>query len=416
MANIQPRKDKKGNIISYSIRVHKGRDLNGKQLKPYSMTFEVTEGWSAKKVQAELNRQTVLFEKQCKEGLVADNKQTFAAYAKYVIDLKENTGIKHQTIVGYNQLLGRIIPAIGHVKLADLKPQHLNTFYEQLRIKGKNKHTGGKISDKLILEHHRLIRTILSQAEKEMLVNFNAASRATPPKARSKDANYIEIDDLDNILLYLKKEPLRYQALIQLLMFTGCRRGEIVGLKWDKIDFTNNQINISKHILYTTERGIYEDDLKTDASKRLIKIPAELTALLKSYKSEQNKTRIALGSTWHNTGYVFTQENGEPMHPCTPTGYCKDFVKKYNKIIAKENSQKPKNEQLKLLPRINPHAFRHSQASILIFNGIDIATVSKRLGHAKISTTTDIYTHLLQKADETASDTLADVLLRKKIG
>ncbi len=413
MANIQERKDKNGKIISYSIRVHKGRDAFGKQLKPYSMTWAVPDGWSVRKIQSELKKQVVLFEKQCKEGIIADNKQTFEKYAGYVLDLKKRNGIKHLTVVNYNQLLERIIPAIGHFKLADLRPQHLNSFYELLSQDGMNKNTGGKLSGKMILEHHRLIKTILAQAEKEMLVVYNAASRATPPKVKRKEANYIDMEALHNILIYLEHEPLRWQVMMKLLMFTGCRRGEIVGLKWDKVDFKNNQIDISKHLLYAPKRGIYEDDLKTDTSKRLIKIPAELIPLIKRYKNEQNKLRIACGDKWNNTGYVFTQENGKPMHPHTPTGYCKDFVKKYNEIIEEQNTDKPESEHDKLLPKINPHAFRHSQASILIFSGMDIATVSKRLGHAKVSTTADIYTHILQKADETASDKLANIFLRK---
>ena len=92
MANIQPRKNKEGKIISYSIRVHKGRDANGKQLKPYTKTWTVPTGMSEKKIQSELNKVVVLFEKQCKEGLIADNKQTFEQYANYVIDLKERSG------------------------------------------------------------------------------------------------------------------------------------------------------------------------------------------------------------------------------------------------------------------------------------------------------------------------------------
>lgn len=88
MANIQPRKNKDGEIISYSIRVHKGRDINGKQLKPYAMTWVVPQGMSEKKIQSELNKAVVLFEKQCKEGIVADNKQTFEKYANYVLNLK----------------------------------------------------------------------------------------------------------------------------------------------------------------------------------------------------------------------------------------------------------------------------------------------------------------------------------------
>ncbi|GBF22916.1 integrase [Candidatus Gastranaerophilus sp. (ex Termes propinquus)] len=414
MANIQPRKDKSGKVISYSIRVHKGRDAEGKQLKPYSLTWVVPEGWSERKIQTELKRQVVGFEKQCKEGVAADNKQTFERYANYVLDLKKRNGIKHLTVVNYTKLLERIIPAIGHFKLADLRPQHLNSFYEQLSKDGMNKNTGGKLSPKMVLEHHRLVKAILAQAEKEMLVNYNAASKATPPTVKRKDVNCIDIDDFHNILHYLENEPLKKQVMMQLLMFTGCRRGEIVGLKWDKIDFNNNQIEISKHLLYSVEQGVYEDDLKTETSRRVIKIPVGLIELLRAHKKEQTLLRLACGTAWNNTGYVLTQENGEPMHPCTPTGYCKDFVEKYNKIIERENVQKLPSEQVKLLPKINPHAFRHSQASILIFSGVNVVTVSKRLGHAKVSTTADIYTHILQKADEASSDKLADIFFRNK--
>lgn len=102
------------------------------------------------------------------------------------------------------------------------------------------------------------------------------------------------------------------------------------------------------------------------------------------------------------------------MHPDTLTDYCNEFSKKYNKLINKENKGKKEKEKLKLLPHINPHAFRHTQASLLFYSGADCTTISKRLGHSKVSTTTDIYSHLMQKADETASETLAEVLLRPK--
>lgn len=412
MANIQPRKNKDGEIISYSIRVHKGRDANGSQLKPYCMTWIVPDGWSKSKIEKELNSQTVLFEQKCKEGIVADNKQTFERYALYVMSLKERTGIKHRTLVRYNELLMRINPAIGHIKLSDLRPQHLNAFYEQLSKDGMNKSTGGKLSSKTIVEHHRLVRTILVQAEKEMLIAYNSASKATPPKVDQKEANYFEMEDINNILFYSKNEPQKWQIALNLLIFTGCRRGEIMGLKWNKIDFKKNQIQIDTNLLYSKEKGIYEDTPKTEQSKRTIKLPAEVMELLKTYKKQYNENRLALGDKWHNTDFLFTQENGNPMHPDTLTDYCNEFSKKYNKIIAKENKGKKEKEKLKLLPHINPHAFRHTQASLLFFNGTDSTTISKRLGHSKVSTTTDIYSHLMEKADETASETLADLLLR----
>src|SRR5574344_326471 len=414
MANIQPRKNKDGEIISYSIRVHKGRDANGKQLKPYTLTWVVPDGWSKSRIEKEVQAQAILFEQKCKEGTVADNKQTFEKYASYVLDLKERTGIKHRTIVRYKELLERINPAIGHIKLSDLRPQHLNAFYEQLAQDGMNKKTGKKLSNKTIIEHHRLIRTILVQAEKEMLVIFNSASKATPPKLERKEASHFEIEDIENILLYLQNEPLKWQVAMQLLILTGCRRGEIMGLKWNRIDFKNNQIKIDTNLLYAKDRGIYEDTPKTEQSKRVINVPSELIDLLRAYKKQYNEYKISLGSKWHNTNFLFTQENGNPMHPDTLTDYCNEFGKKYNKKINMENKDKKEAEKLKLLPHINPHAFRHTQASLLIFAGKDISTISKRLGHAKQSTTTDIYSHLMEKADETASDALADWFLRPK--
>jgi site-specific recombinase XerD len=95
-----------------------------------------------------------------------------------------------------------------------------------------------------------------------------------------------------------------------------------------------------------------------------------------------------------NTDYLFVQDNGAPMNPDSLTDWLSKFSKWHN------------------LPHINPHAFRHTMASVLINSGKDIVSVSKRLGHAKVSTTTDIYSHIIRQADEQASDCLADVLLR----
>ncbi len=390
-----------------------GVGINGKQLKPYSLTWKVPKGLTERQVKSELNKITVNFEKECKEGTVADNKQTFERYANYVINLKERNGIKHRTINGYKKILPRICAEIGYIKLVDLRPQHLNAFYEKLSKDGMNLRTGGKLSNKTIHEYHCFIRTVLSQAVKELIVPYNVASKSTPPKVIKRQANYLEQEDISTVLRYLKFEPLKWQVAMQLLIFTGCRRSEIVGLKWNKINFKDSTITIDLNVLYTKERGVYTDTTKTEASNRVITYPAELTSIIKHYKKEYNETRILCGERWNNENFVFVQETGMPMHPDSLTDYCAKFRKKYNKIIEEQNKNLPQGEQLKLIPRINPHAFRHSQASLLFFNGNDAITISKRLGHAKVSTTTDIYSHVMQKADEIASDTLANIFLRQ---
>lgn len=415
MANIQPRRNKDGKIISYSIRVFKGRDANGKQLKPHTMTFEIPEKWSEEKAEKEAAKAAILFEKQCKDGIVVDNNQTFEKYAKYVIQLKERSGVKHKTIYTYNILLERIIPAIGHIKLKELRPQHLNLFYEQLASEGMNKNNNGRLSAATITKYHRLIATILSNAEKEMLVEYNAASKVSPPKIIKKDANYLEIKVIEQILSYIPNEKLRWQVVMLLLIFSGARRSEIAGIKMKNINIKNNSVAFREGIFYTKEKGIYVDELKTEKSKRTLKLPVLVMDVIKKLILQNRKNKLKYGSAWNDNDFLLTQDNGNPIHPDSITDYCEKFRTKYNKIIKENNKKKDKTEQEELIPHINPHAFRHSQASMLFFSGADPITVSRRLGHAQVSTTTDIYSHILETADENASNTLENLLISKKL-
>ena len=108
MANIQERRDKSGKLISYSIRVHRGRGADGKQLKPYTATFEVKPTWTEKSARKKAEAFAATFEKECREGVTSDSRQTFRDYCEYVLDLKESRGAKHSTIVRYRELTERI--------------------------------------------------------------------------------------------------------------------------------------------------------------------------------------------------------------------------------------------------------------------------------------------------------------------
>ena len=394
MANISPRKNKYGEIVSYQIQVYRGRTADGKKLKPYSTTWTPPQGWSNKKIEKELHKFATLFEEECRKGIVSIENPTFEEYAKYVIDLKERNGAKHKTIYGYKGLLERIIDVncngIGHLKLQDIRAEHLNRLYITLGNKGQNQVTGGGLSAKTIIEHHRFISAVLSQAVKEQLIPYNTAQRATPPKLPKHEAECFEVEDIQAIIKAVKTKPLKWQALTYLLIATGARRGEILGLQWKSVDFKSNQLYLCNNLLYTSEKGVYSTSLKTNEN-RYVSVPSDVMDVLKRLKREQEDLEYVLGDEWENSGYVFTQVNGKPMHPDSITSFFKKLEKKYN------------------LPHINPHKFRHSQASILINQGVDIVTVSKRLGHAKTSTTSDIYAHILRKSDEKATDVIDDV-------
>lgn len=459
MANIQERRDKNGKLISYSIRVFRGRGADGKQLKPFTATFEVQPTWTEKSARKKAEAFAATFEKECKEGTVTDTRQAFASYCDYVIALKEQRGVKHSTIVRYKELTTRIYPAIGHIKLKDLRVDHLNRLYTELSENGtrkgsdhatakidlaaylkKNKLTRTEIakrsglatstvssivkgetvsvqaatamglkmekaftvqednrplSAKTVQEHHRLISTVLEQAVKEGLVPFNAASRADLPKVERKEVNYFQPEQVAAIRDALEQEPIKWRTLVHLFLITGARRGEVLGLRWDKIDFAANRIFICNSILYSPDVGVYESSPKTERSKRFVSLPAETMQLLRKYKAWQTEERLRLGEYYENQGFVFTQGNGKPMHPDTVTDWLNKFSSRHN------------------LPHINPHAFRHTMASMLYFNGVDSVSISKRLGHAQVSTTANIYAHVMEAADQKNAEILSDIFLKK---
>ena len=459
MAQVTRREGKLG--VSYTLTANLGRDASGKQIRRHT-TYKPPENWSKARQDREAQKAADKFEDGIKKGYQLDNRQTFAEFAEYALELKRREGTRESTIEAYRLLLERINPAIGHMKLIDILPTHLDVFYRQLSETGGrktqaratakidlatemkargftqkrlaeiagisvnsvatackshvNRDTATKIanalkvkpekifsfeeyseplSNKTILEHHRLIRTILATAEKKMLVPYNAADKATPPHHKRKEPNYFQPETVYKILDAAETESLHHKTFINLAVVTGARRGEIIGLRWKNIDFDTGVTQIDHSLLYSSKRGIYESDTKT-GEHRTVRLPMEVIDLLRQLKIEQAKLQLASGDRWTDTGYVFTQDNGKPTHPTSWAGWLNKFSQKHG------------------LPHINPHAFRHTAASMLIANGVDDVTVSKYLGHKDPNTTRGYYAHLIEAQKAAAEDTISEVLFRNR--
>ena len=460
MAWIEKREGKTG--VSYRISVSCGMDENGKQIMR-RMSWKPREGMTQRQIEKAVNRAASDFERSIEQGFLLDQKQTFAEYAAYVIDLKERTGVRPRTIDRYQDLLVRINKAIGHMKLSDLRPQHLNAFYKNLGEQGircsnergviridlaawlkenhlsraelsRKSHVSAStmtaavqkkairrekaeaisaamgeplekvfdliqdttpLSSKTILEYHRLISTIMSQAERELLIPYNPAKKATPPKADKAEPDYYQPEVMDDILAALDQAPLKWRTITYLLIDSGCRRGEAAGLAWKSVDLEEGIITIERALLYSAKRGVYEGPPKNKRS-RTIKLAPETVELLKRHKLEQERIRTILGDRWVDSGYVFTQENGDRMNPDSIT----DWLNKFSRANG--------------LPHIHPHAFRHTAASTMIANGIDLVTTANELGHANATTTATIYAHQIATAKAKASEVRSGVFRKKR--
>ncbi len=470
MANISARRNKDGKIISYRIRVSQGYTATGVRVKMHEMTWKPSPNMTERQIEKELHRQATLFEEQCRNGLAGDGRQKFEEYAAYVLEIKAKSGdLRPHTLSRYKELLVRINQGIGHLKISDIRPQHLNMLYDELSQEGLRKNgrkavikdgdhllqlirkagftsrekfakyakiavityrnaeagknidfsTAKKISSalgvrteeifnikvdatplsaKTIKEHHRIIHMILHQAECELLIPFNPASRSKPPKDEKTEADYFEANEIADILQAAEKVPLKWRTLLHLLLVTGGRRGEVLGLTWDNINFEHHTIHIEKALYYTKEMVVYMDKPKTKKSVRYIKLPEQTIELIKLYRDEYYlPLKEACGSQWNNSNFLFVQDSGknpgQHMHPDSATQYCDDFSKKFG------------------LKHIHPHAFRHTSASVLYFAGMDIVSISNHLGHASPSTTQNIYAHVMAEAESRAAECMGELLL-----
>lgn len=229
-------------------------------------------------------------------------------------------------------------------------------------------------------------------------IETSPMQRMKYPKPRKDEAGkgitVYDAEQVKYILQCAEQEPLKWRAFIMLALDTGCRKGEIVGLKWSDIDFKTGRVTISRNVQYTNgSTGIYVTTPKTGKARTITINPPALRVLAE-WKREQLKAHAK--QCIPIAGWVFTQDSGEVMHPNAPVSYMVRFGKRYN------------------LPGIHCHALRHTMASLAITNGADAVSVSEKLGHAKPSITLDVYSHANEESQKRANEILASVIYEQK--
>ena len=414
---------------AYRIFVHMGY-RNGKQVTK-TATFRPDPGMKKKEADIAAQEFAIAFEKRIMTGndLSADEKITFQQYAERW--LQSLAGLKRQqtTTASYRALLElHIFPAIGSVRIRRLTTKQLNDLYIDLSRHRKDGKPGG-YSKATVKRVHAVISSVLSSAVKELGMRENVANRAEFARTEEslKGDQVFTLEDIERFISALDsfkihqvafdkkdhtgkehhiEEMERYYSInpqlrifFLLAIFSGCRRGELVALDWSDIDFEKNEIHITKTA--AKMKGVQVIKVpKNRTSVRTVTIPAEMTAELRAWKHEQKEYHVGIGDKWKETNCVFIQEDGSRMYVDTPSAAFRKLLRRYNASVDPEER----------LPEITLHGLRHTSATLMIADHVDIRTVSARLGHAQTSTTMNIYAHALQKADQAAADSLGNLI------
>ena len=157
------------------------------------------------------------------------------------------------------------------------------------------------------------------------IIVLNPCSRVKPPKAQKHEAEYLDEDETAKLLDKLQVAPQPFRTAMQLLLFTGMRRGEMCGLEWSDVDIERNIIHIRRNVLYTQENGVYEDTPKTKSSVRDVKISEHVITLLKHYREWQEGQQDKCCNQWHDSKRIFTNDLGVPLHPTSVSKWFRDF-------------------------------------------------------------------------------------------
>ncbi len=350
---------------------------------------------TAKQIEKEVQRQAVLFEEQCRDGVVGtDGRMKLADYVPVYL---ENAKHRLSPVVyeKYCRMLEIcIVPMLGHFKLKDIKPIHIQRFVNALEertthLDGKE----GKLTPSTIRRYYTMVQSVLHSAYKLGLIGTNPADsdRITLPKIAEQTTEIFTQEETELLLDRLESEPLQFRLLIHLALNTGCRRGELVGLKWSDINFNTGVLTVSRsNYKLTGEKEIKSKPTKTGKSREII-LPPYVLKMLRLYRTEQMKTRLLIGDKWQGDEWIFIQADGKPMYPTTPTLQFSRFLKRAG------------------LPHRKFHALRHTSATLLLANGTNIKNVASRLGHAQLKTT-NRYVHAVEEADRQAANTLETIL------
>jgi integrase len=295
--------------------------------------------------------------------------------------------VKHavapQTYERYEQIVRRHLqPALGRLRLTELRPQHVAEAEARWRESG--------LAPRTCLHHHRVLHDALQQAVRWQLLQSNPVHAVKPPRIERGEIHVLDSAQASALLDAVRGSEL--EAPVVTALYGGLRLGELLGVRWQDLNPATGELSIQQTAQRATGKGVVFRPPKTHRSRRAIRLPGPVLDVLRQLRVRQAEQRLLAGPAWRETDLIFCNALGGPLAE-------NSLRRGFYRILASTG-----------LPRIRLHDLRHTMASLMLAQGEHPKVVSERLGHATVGITLDLYSHVLPGLQEAAAERLAAAL------
>lgn len=322
-------------------------------------------------------------------------RQTVGQYLQRWLDDYVAGSVAPSTASHYQRIVRKVlIPALGSVELAALRPQAIQSLYGRLLRQGRADGTGG-LSAKSVLRYHQVLHAALHHAVRWRLLARNPADAVQPPRAPRRELTTIGAADASRLLSAADETPIG--SLARMAVMTGMRRGELLGLRWRDVDLAAGLANIQQTAQRIDGQGWVFRQPKTRLSRRSVALSPDTVRMLAVHRRAQLEARLLAGPAYQDRDLVFANALGTPVEPG-------NLARTWRRVLAAAG-----------VGHVRWHDLRHAHATLMLSAGVHPKIVSERLGHASIGITLDTYSHVLPGMQATAAAQLDALLLTEPV-
>lgn len=318
-----------------------------------------------------------------KQGILSTGpQQTMKQFLEQWLEEVHKPSIRIGTYKGYRGYLDKhILPALGHIPIQKLTPQHVQAFYSRKQQEG--------LSAKSVNNIHGMLHKALDHAVRWGLAPRNVCDAVSLPKQSRHETQPLTEKQARQLLVSAQGHKL--EGLLTLAITSGMREGELLALKWQDINFDARSLHIRHSMGYIPGQGYLEFEPKTSKGRRKIVLPPFVCEALKQHRTRQLEARLKVGTRWQDHDLVFCNIYGGYLDPA-------HLRQRFDKLLKDAG-----------LPDVRFHDLRHSAATILLSMGVPAKVVQEILGHSQISMTMDIYSHVLPDMQQEAMAKMNDL-------